>query len=160
LRADASGWYSAGAQPSTCYKLLIRTDLLKNGTSLDRRLSAVEVSLYGGDSDPQANSRGTDYGPFWVRAQVEDVGSDTVIRGKVWTDGNSEPTAWDFVYTDTTSGALYGADGGFGFRSYAASEATNPVDNRIDDVAFDAPWTFVETTDTGLLAFFATMIGA
>lgn len=135
LRASPADWYTAGGQPDYCYKLLVRTDSDTNGSSLDRRINTTEVSLVGGDDNPQANSR-TGYGKFWVRAQVEDVGDDTVIRYRIWDDGSSEPTDWDEEYTDTTSGALWNKPGGFGFRTYGASEGTNPTDNRIDNVEY------------------------
>jgi ribosomal protein L27 len=68
---------------------------------------------------------------FWIRAQA--VGSSpTVLRGKVWRDGTPEPTSWDIITTDSTSGVQAG--GGYGLRSTLSTGSTNaPVLYEWDD---------------------------
>jgi hypothetical protein len=39
------------------------------------------------------------------RAQVTGSGPATILRGKVWQDGTTEPSAWATSFTDTASGA-------------------------------------------------------
>ena len=133
-RMVSTGWTTTPGQPATSYKLLVRTDSDEEGHHLERRLSGNEVSLVGGDSDPQANSR-SDFGKFWVRWRMFDSGTSVIHRARIWSDGDTEPTTWDLSYTDTAPGALLGADGGFGFRTFQASETGGATcDNRLDDI--------------------------
>lgn len=59
---------------------------------------------------------------FWLRTQV--VGTNpTVIRMKVWEDGQAEPSEWQYSVTDAEA-ALQTA-GGVGLRTYLSADETN-----------------------------------
>ena len=115
---------------------------------------------------------------FWVRLKIEDSGSDVVVSFKGWDDGSAEPSTWQ-VRTDTSPGALLGATGVLQLNLVDWSTNSDFSEVRVDDLWYGEPTSgtqsitvtaaaeteaavavLVETTDTGLLAFFATMIGA
>jgi hypothetical protein len=74
---------------------------------------------------------------FWVRAQV--VGTNpTTINVKVWADGSSEPSTWQFTASDST--ATLQAPGALGLRAYLSSGATMaPLTLSFDDYSVVAP---------------------
>ena len=68
---------------------------------------------------------------LWMHVQVTGT-NPTTIRVKVWSDGETEPSAWQ--YTGSNSNATLQAPGALGFRTYVASAATNaPVTFSFDD---------------------------
>ena len=72
-------------------------------------------------------------GYIWVHAQFNGV-SPTTINIRAWASGQSEPSAWQFTATDSTS-ALQGA-GSVGLRLFLASKVSNgPVGFTFDDYA-------------------------
>ncbi len=67
----------------------------------------------------------------WVHAQVTGT-SPTTVRVRAWADGQSEPTAWQYVGTDST--AVLQQAGSVGLRVYTDTKATNaPVAVAFDD---------------------------
>ena len=70
-----------------------------------------------------------------VRVRVQAVGtSPTLLRAKVWADGDPEPAGWTVSVTDSTA-ALQSA-GQVGLRTYLSGSATNaPVLGLFDDLS-------------------------
>jgi len=59
---------------------------------------------------------------YWVRVQVTGV-APTTVRMRIWRDGQTEPTTWQFAGTDSTA-ALQVA-GGVGLRGVLGANVTN-----------------------------------
>lgn len=70
---------------------------------------------------------------YYVKARV--TGSNpATVQGKIWADGVSEPTGWQYTTTDTEA-ALSGA-GGFGVRGRIPSQSNNaPVTMTVDELS-------------------------
>jgi cytoskeletal protein CcmA (bactofilin family) len=79
---------------------------------------------------------------YWCRFGV--VGSS--VRARIWTDGASEPTAWDFSVTDTTF-----TTGGQGAGFSLGNGSTPNSKFEIDDFSLDSTFSSV-TTVSGVAA--------
>ncbi len=74
---------------------------------------------------PQANRY------LWVRVQIVDS-NPTIIRAKVWADGEAEPGGWLFSVTDSTANLQ--TAGAFNLRTYISGSEPAPVRFTYDDL--------------------------
>jgi len=132
-----SGDESTNGEPTDGYELFCETRANAHGVALYRRIADSRSA-----SLATTTSRSSNGVKFWVRMQVEDSGSDVIIRTKSWDDGAGEPGTWDIEYTDSSPGILLGATGTL--HLVAQAGASEVVDNRIDDVTYSTLGT-VET---------------
>jgi hypothetical protein len=109
----------------------VRVSLVWDGTI---RLDATKKPSVGIEAPmgPEANlgNIGAANTWYWVRGHVGAEGANVRIQGRVWKDGDPEPSVWQYSYLDTSS--LITAAGMPGLR--AASWATDtPYTVSFDD---------------------------
>jgi PKD repeat protein len=108
--------------------------------------STGEVQLMGGRMVGGVNTvlgsrvtvPGLTYTPgttLHMRVQVTGTGT-TTIRGRIWADGDTEPSTWQVETTDTTAGLQ--TTGTVGTYAYLSGSATNPVTIDIDNLTATA----------------------
>ncbi|MEP7377975.1 MAG: PKD domain-containing protein [Chloroflexota bacterium] len=73
---------------------------------------------------------------LWLRAEITGA-SPTTIRLRVWADGQTEPSAWQF--TATNSVAVLQTAGAVGVRAYVDSIANWPITVSFDDFVVTTP---------------------
>ena len=141
LDADPTGggvFLNLGARSSGGNAYLARIKLLSGGSvvlNTARSVNGVVTALGGGTMPSLTYTAGQELN---LRLQVTGTGT-TTIRAKVWPVGDSEPSGWFAVSTDTTAG-LQGA-GDLFYEAYLSSSATAaPVTARLDDVTARAAW--------------------
>jgi hypothetical protein len=123
----ASGALDSGGVPTDGFFVGLFLDNDRNDTFALRREASSDT-----DFSQSANSRTGNAVKIWVKFQVEDVGSDTVFRSKIWDDGGGEPGSWDVEYTDTDPGTLHATTGKVYMRCGTTGGIT--FDNRFDAV--------------------------
>lgn len=105
------------------YRLVVR--LAGDGKVYTQAVSWTQAGMQ--EISPEVVAAGVAYRPgmlLWVRAQAVGAGP-TVLRSKVWPDGQEEPATWSFTGRDVTA-RLQGV-GGVGLRVGLAAESTAPV---------------------------------
>jgi len=64
--------------------------------------------------------------PIWLRLQAQGV-NPTVLRGRIWADGTTEPGTWTTTASDSTAGLQ--AAGGVALKAYASAGSPTVVFN-------------------------------
>lgn len=142
------------------YRLKIRT--LSTGavqTSLTKVVGTTETTFATQTLTGYTYTAGA---KLQVRIETEGSGAATILRGKVWPDGTTEPTSWTISGTDAVA-ALQGA-GQIGIVAYATGSVTNgPITISVDDLRVTtlgapaphaAPVAVIASSAAGLTASF------
>jgi len=133
LRSTGEQVAANAGRPATAYYWRFNVGDEQNGANdnLYRRISDSESSILVSDSGSSRNANEK----FKIRIQIEDVGSDVVIRMKQWDFDDSEPGGWDVEYTDTSPGALHGVTGVLQLVARGTSGSEHDI--RLDDLTYD-----------------------
>ena len=132
----------------TGYVLVIRPG---NGNyEIRRKLNGSFVTVASGTL-PSSYANQDTAGSFHGRLEVvESGGSNVIVRSKVWSTLNTEPTVWDLAYEDTSPlSAGWQAFGSFGSSSFYGAGRVGIGTN--GDPAPTVPVPVGPTTPTGLI---------
>jgi len=142
---------SAAGRPATAYYYRVHLGSSQTGSTdlWYRRISDSESATLATGSASQRSTGGR----FYVRAQVEDSGSDTILRSKEWNEGDQEASSWDIEYTDTSPGALHGATGVMQL-VHRLYQSSNNSEIHIDNLVFN------DMTATGYVKQVSGYMGA
>lgn len=155
LRSSGEQVAANAGRPATAYYLRIPVSpgLAASSTKMYRRLSNSEVQIGGtlsGFDDWTGPGNKAE-----VRLEVEDSGTDVIVRISIWDFGTTEPAAWDHTITDSSPGALADASGKLqlNIRTYSDGAYTDAILDNLELTDMDATAGGGDTS----LAHFASM---